>query len=136
MREGQRLEGSGFYFPSNAIKASYISSAKIQAEPFFFFFLEIQDKRRNEIEQDPMHIGNTCSTDCIRHCAECFMGTVSLHHHRGTCEVVIRGQSPLPPHLRFLFEGMAARGRPSSLSIRVSPLSGHLYFLLCSAVTL
>lgn len=129
------MEGSGFYFPSNAIKASYISSAKIPAE-HFFFLIEIQDKRRNEIEQDPMHIGNTCSTDCIRHCAERFMGTVSRHHHWGTCEVVIRGQSPLPPHLRFLCEGMAARGRPSSLSIRVSALSGHLYFLLCSAVTL
>ena len=109
---------------------------KYRLNIFKFFFLEIQGKRRNETEQDPMRIDDTSSADSVRHCADCFTGIVSLQRHWGLCEVVIRCQPLLPPHLRFPSEGTAAGGRSSPLSTLVSPLLGHLHLLLGSVLTL
>ena len=101
-----------------------------------FFFLEIQGKRRDKSEQDPVRIDDMSSADSVRHSAECFTGIASLQRHWGPCEVVIRCQPPRPPHLRFPPEGTAAGGRSSPHSTLVSPLPGHLHLLLGSVLTL
>ena len=69
----------------------------------FFFFLEIQGKRRNEIKQDPVHIANMRSTDCTRHCAECSWALshciITGAHVLNKSDLLPAGRSDLHPDL-------------------------------------